>query len=81
MFYLGIPIFRSTPMKAVAAILWIIVGTTLAGVGLMIVVATPGLADHAMKFIPWAVLAGFVLALPISVSLAVRLKGQAPKAN
>ena len=61
-------------MKAVAAIIWIILGATLAGVGLTIVVATPELASHAMKNIPWAVLAGFVLAVPFSVVLAAKLK-------
>jgi hypothetical protein len=65
-------------MKAVAALIWIVLGATLAGVGLTIVVATPELASQSMKYIPWAALAGFVLAMPISVVLASKLKGKGP---
>jgi len=67
-------------MKIVAAVLWIILGATLAGVGLTIVVATPQLAAQSMKYIPWAALAGFVLAIPLSVLLASKLKGRLPGA-
>jgi len=57
-------------MFKIAAILWIILGASLAGIGLMIVVATPALASHDMKLIPWAALAGFVVAMPMSWVLA-----------
>jgi hypothetical protein len=67
-------------MKAVAALIWIVLGATLAGVGLTIVVATPQLAAQSMKYMPWATLAGFVLAIPISVVLASKLKGRIPGA-
>ncbi|MCW2272869.1 hypothetical protein GJ654_02070 [Rhodoblastus acidophilus] len=67
-------------MKIVAALIWIILGATLAGVGLAIVVATPQLAAQSMKFIPWAALAGFVIAIPFSILLASRIKGRLPKA-
>ncbi len=63
-------------MKAVATLIWIILGTTLAGVGLTIVLATPQFSGQAMKYIPWAALAGFVLALPLSAILAAKLKGR-----
>jgi len=67
-------------MKIVAAVLWIILGATLAGIGLAIVVATPQLAAQSMKYIPWAALAGFVLAIPLSLLLASKLKGRLPGA-
>ena len=67
-------------MKIIAALIWIILGSTLAGVGLAIVVATPQLAAQSMKFIPWAALAGFVVAIPFSILLASRIKGRLPKA-
>jgi hypothetical protein len=67
-------------MKVVAAVIWIILGATLAGVGLTVVVATPQLAAQSMKYIPWAALAGFVVAIPLSVVLASRLKGRLPGA-
>ena len=63
-------------MKAVAIILWIVIGTTLAGIGLTIVLALPVLAVHSMKYIPWASLAGFVLAIPISWIMARKLRGR-----
>jgi flagellar biosynthesis protein FliQ len=65
-------------MKAVAIILWIVVGAAFAGMGLTIVLALPQLADHSMKYIPWASLAGFVLAMPISWVMAKKLSGRMP---
>ena len=67
-------------MKSVAALIWIVLGATLAGVGLTIVVATPQLAAQSMKYIPWAELAGFVVAIPFSLLLASKIKGRLPKA-
>jgi NAD-dependent oxidoreductase involved in siderophore biosynthesis len=66
-------------MKAIAALIWIVLGATLAGVGLAIVVATPQLAAHAMKYIPYAALAGFVVAIPFSLILAAKLRGRLPR--
>ncbi len=63
-------------MAAIAALIWIVLGATLAGVGLTIVVATPALAAESMKYIPWAALAGFVAALPLSVVIARTLGGR-----
>jgi NAD-dependent oxidoreductase involved in siderophore biosynthesis len=60
-------------MAPVATLIWIILGTTLAGVGLTIVVATPQLAAESMKYIPWAALAGFLIAMPLSLLLARKL--------
>jgi hypothetical protein len=62
-------------MFKVVAIIWIVLGASLAGIGLMIVVATPSLASQDMKLIPWAVLAGFVLAMPASWVLAGQIAG------
>lgn len=60
-------------MFKIAIILWIVLGSTLAGCGLIVVLATPVLADQAMKLIPWAALAGFVFAMPVSWLLAAKL--------
>ncbi len=57
-------------MTGVATLIWIVLGATLAGVGLTIVVATPSLAGEAMKYIPWAALAEFVIAMPLSLLIA-----------
>ena len=68
-------------MKAVAALIWIVLGATpAAGIGLTIVVATPQLAGHAMKYIPYAALAGFVVAIPFSLIVAAKLKNRLPGA-
>jgi len=60
-------------MLKIAIILWIVLGSTLAGSALIVVLAAPVLADQAMKLIPWAALAGFVLAMPLSWLLASNL--------
>ena len=63
-------------MAAVATLIWIVLGATLAGVGLTVVVATPALATESMRYIPWAVLAGFVVAMPLSFLLARSIAGR-----
>jgi hypothetical protein len=60
-------------MLKIAIILWIVLGSTLAGCALIVVLATPVLAEQAMKLIPWAALAGFVVAMPLSWLLASNL--------
>jgi hypothetical protein len=60
-------------MLKIAIILWIVLGTTLAGCALIVVLATPVLAEQAMRLIPWAALAGFVLAMPLSWLFASNL--------
>ena len=63
---------RSVMLK-IAILIWIVLGTTLAGSALTVVLATPALADQAMKLIPWAALAGAVLAMPLSWLIALNL--------
>jgi hypothetical protein len=60
-------------MLKIAILIWIVLGATLAGSALTVVLATPALANQAMQLIPWAALAGFVLAVPISWLIASRL--------
>ena len=57
-------------MLKVAVVLWIIGGATLAGMMIVAVLAVPSLAEHAMQWIPRAVAAGFVVAMPISYLVA-----------
>jgi NAD-dependent oxidoreductase involved in siderophore biosynthesis len=63
-------------MYAVGLLIWIVLGATLAGVGLTIVVATPALAVASMRLLPWAILAGFILAMPLSLLLARKLAAE-----
>lgn len=60
-------------MLKIATILWIIIGTTLAGIALTAVVSVPSMVDQSMKLIPWAVFAGFVAAIPVSWLVAAKI--------
>lgn len=60
-------------MIRVSLIIWTILGAALAGTAVIAVLAIPSLAAEAMKNIPLAVLVGFVLALPLSYLVALRI--------
>jgi hypothetical protein len=60
-------------MFKISLIVWIILGTALAGTAMIAVLATPGLADQAMKNIPFAVSIGFTLAMPLSYLVARKI--------
>jgi hypothetical protein len=62
-------------MFRLAVILWALIGTTLAGIFILAVVAVPTLADQAMRFIPWAAAAGVILAVPLSAVIARAIIG------
>jgi len=57
-------------MIKIAVLIWIIGGATLAGMAMVAVLATPGLSDQAMHWIPIAVGIGFVVAMPVSFLVA-----------
>ncbi|MFO1151633.1 MAG: hypothetical protein U1E62_24935 [Alsobacter sp.] len=57
-------------MLRLSILLWALVGTTLAGTFILAVVSVPGLAEQAMRLIPWAALAGALLAVPVAVFVA-----------
>ncbi|ABD08997.1 conserved hypothetical protein [Rhodopseudomonas palustris HaA2] len=60
-------------MFKVAVVLWIIGGATLAGMLMVAVLAVPSLSEQAMTWIPLAVAAGFVLAMPVSFLVARKI--------
>lgn len=62
-------------MFKVSLIVWIMLGTVLAGVSLMVVLMVPSLATAAIKNIPYAVAVGFALAMPLSYLVARRIGG------
>ena len=62
-------------MFKIAFIVWVMLGTVLAGVALMTVLMVPGLAAQAMNNIPRAVLAGVAVAVPLSYLVARRIAG------
>jgi hypothetical protein len=53
-------------MWRLAILLWMVLGTTLAGICVMVVLATPSMAPQAMKLIPYAAAIGAVIAIPFS---------------
>ncbi len=57
-------------MLRLAILLWILIGTTLAGTFILAVVAVPSLADQGMRLIPWAGAAGFLLGVPVAAYIA-----------
>ena len=57
-------------MFRIATLVFAIAGTTLAGILVMVVLATPSLADQAMRLVPIAAGGGFALGVPISYFVA-----------
>lgn len=64
---------ESTPMIKISLLVWIMLGTALAGTAVIAVLAVPFLASEAMKNIPLAVLLGFVAAMPLSYLVARKI--------
>lgn len=60
-------------MIKVALLVWIMLGTVLAGVGVVAVLMTPSLIAQGMRFIPMVALAGFAIAIPLSLVIAKQL--------
>jgi len=60
-------------MGKLAVLIWIMLGITVAGVFGLVVLAVPMLARDAAELLPWAALAGFIVAIPASVIVAKRI--------
>jgi hypothetical protein len=60
-------------MFRISLLVWIVLGTALAGSAVIAVLAVPSLAAEAMKNIPFAVLVGFAAAIPLSYLVARRI--------
>ncbi len=67
------PQSESAPMFKISLLVWIILGTALAGSAVISVLAVPSLAAEAMKNIPFAVLIGFAAAMPLSYLVARKI--------
>jgi hypothetical protein len=65
----------------ISLLVWIILGTALAGSALITVLAVPSLAVAAMKNIPLAVLAGFVVAMPLSWLVARKISAATTRSS
>jgi hypothetical protein len=60
-------------MLKIAVLVWIMLGTTLAGIALTLTLTVPALQPNAMKLLPIFSLAGFVIAIPASVVVAKKI--------
>ncbi|MEQ1694996.1 MAG: hypothetical protein ABL901_04065 [Hyphomicrobiaceae bacterium] len=59
-----------------ATVLWLITGVTVAGIGVLAVLAVPELAVNSTKLIPIVSAAGFVLAFIVSWIIAKQLNSK-----
>lgn len=64
-------------MFKVAAIVWVMLGTVFAGIAVMTVLSVPALATHDMRYIPYAAIAGALLAIPFAFVVAGRMRALA----
>lgn len=63
-------------MGRLTLLIYTILGGALAGVFLLVVLATPALASKAWTLAPWAVAAGFVVGIPVSRFVAAKIMEQ-----
>jgi hypothetical protein len=70
---LRLPSIGEQAMFKISILVWIILGTALAGSAVISVLAVPSLAADAMKNIPFAVLTGFAAAMPLSYLVARKI--------
>lgn len=66
-------------MFKISALIWIMLGTVLAGAAVLVVVAVPSLTAEAARFIPIGALAAFIVAMPLSYIVARQITG--PRAS
>ncbi len=64
-------------MLKIALVIWIVLGTMLAGVAMAVIVSIPQLLDQGMYYIPILCGAGFVAAIPVAYWIAVRIAATA----
>ncbi len=60
-------------MFKLALLIWVVLGTTIAGLAVLVVVSDASLSMQGMKLIPVAAIAGFVVAIPLSFFISKRL--------
>lgn len=53
-------------MLRLSSVLFGLIATVLAGVGLTVVLMVPAWSDHATAYIPYSVAVAFVLAIPVT---------------
>ncbi|MBS0240538.1 MAG: hypothetical protein JSS20_00080 [Proteobacteria bacterium] len=64
-------------MFKIALLVWLMVGTVLAGVAMTVIVSVPSLFDQAAKLIPIGCGAGFAIGLPVAYLVALQIAAPA----
>ena len=62
-------------MFKIAAVLFLMVGTALAGVAMAVIVSVPSLLDQGATMIPLLCGAGFLVAIPVAYVVARMIAG------
>ncbi len=62
-------------MFKVSILVWMMLGTMLAGISMIVVLMVPDFAANPIKNIPYAVAVGFTLAMPLSYFVASKIRG------
>lgn len=62
-------------MLRLATLLWVVIGTALAGAFVLAVVAVPSFADEDIYLVLWAVAAAFAASVPLAVAVARAIIG------
>lgn len=62
-------------MAKISAVIWIMLGTVLAGIAVLVVVVVPALADQGASLIPLACGIAFLVAIPLSYLVAREIAG------
>ncbi len=60
-------------MFKIAAVVWIMLAVTLAGIALLVIVTVPALSDQAAFLIPVVCSGALVVAMPLSYLVARRI--------
>lgn len=61
-------------MLKLAALIWMILGITLAGILVIVIVTVPSLYAQGMRLIPIAAVVGFILAIPAAIVIAKKIE-------
>lgn len=60
-------------MLKVASLIWIMLGTVLAGIAVLVITATPSLVDKGFQLVPYGAVGGFLLAIPFAILIAKQI--------
>jgi hypothetical protein len=63
-------------MWKIAALVWIMLGTVVAGSLVLLILANPAWVARGMTLIPFAAIGGYLLAVPFAIMIARRIAAQ-----